>query len=213
MSVTDTVNIHATPYANIQADDPCMGRYTEETMSNIDWKEKRDWDVEKSFKQFVFPAIAAYFLFTLGSYALLDVGPLEGFYAIVVIGFFAGLATFGLAVRAQRRQMADANVGYNVQDGGKPLFLFGKREYTRYRVDRGGMRAAGGGYTPYRDTLEDIRREQRKERCEVCADEIGRSGGYFVETRYLYRIFGYPVREKIIDFDAYCANHKPKDFQ
>lgn len=178
-------------------------------MAKIDRSERRDWDVEKSFIQFVFPAIVGYFVVSLGAVALLKVPPFEQMYSVVLVGLLIGMGFIGLAARAQKRQMAESYVGYNVQDEGKPLFLFGKRKYSRYRVDEG----TSSGPTPYRDKLEDIKKKQREMRCTVCADEIGRNGGYFVETRYLYRVFGFPVRETIIEMDAYCTDHKPKDFR
>lgn len=180
---------------------------------SVDRSERRDWNVQRSFRRFVYPAIAAYFVITFVAVNVLTADPVAQFYALFPIGLLTGIVLLGLATKTQKRQMAEAHAGYNVQDGSKPFFLFGKREYTRYRVDTGSLQGMTAGYSPYKDKLDRIEQEQREMQCEVCADEIGWDGGYFVETRALYRVFGIPIREKILETDAYCGAHKPRDFQ
>ncbi len=72
------------------------------------------------------------------------------------------------------------------------------------------MTIGGKGYFEH---LQSREREQREMDCEVCHDTIGYDGGYFVETRRLYRVLGFPIRETITEVDAYCTRHKPRDFE
>lgn len=183
----------------------------------MDWSERRDYDVPQSFKKWMFPAIALYFTISMGIYFgfefLTSMGVLEAFYLwFFMTGLLGFIFIFG-AGKKQDMEMEMSHHGYNTQDKDtKPFFLFGSQEYKRYRVDTGGFQGMRMGFDPFADKLDELEKRQREMDCKVCADEIGYDGGYFIETRKLYRVCGFPVREEHLDTEPYCSNHKPRDF-
>lgn len=177
--------------------------------------KRREFDVWKSFLQFVFPAIGAYFVVVgvFVTYARQITGPAETFQLVIPVGLVVGGVFLGLATRIQQRQMQESFMGYNVQDGSKPWFILGRREYTRYRIDNGTGQGMAKRPNRRRNRLQARERQQREMDCCVCQTTIGRCGGYFVETRHIYRVFGLIVWETILETDAYCPEHKPPEFQ
>lgn len=176
---------------------------------------RREFDLKWAVRRYFYPAIAVYFLLMFlvvvglhGVSHLVDV--LAGSMAI---GFIVGVGVLGLATRTIRRQSDASDMGYNAQQGTKPLFVLGRREYERYRVDDGSSEAEVDAQSAFRDALAYRVRAQRGMECRVCQTTIGRDGGYFVEHRTLWRICGVPVRERIQETEAYCAAHKPDGFR
>lgn len=175
----------------------------------------RDYDVTQGIRRRVYPAIGVYFVLAMGCYELVRrfMSPEDMFGVLLPMAGILAFVIVGGAIRSQQRQMSQTHIGYAAQDRPRPLFLIGSREYTRYRVDDGHYQGITRGGTGYFDRLQEREREQRKMDCDVCHDTIGHNGGYFVETRRLYRIFGLPIWEKIVTVEAYCTRHKPRDFQ
>ncbi len=178
-------------------------------------RDRREFDLKRAVRRFLYPAVVVYFGMMIvaagilgGSTHLVDV--LVG---MVAIGFLVGCGVLGLAIRGLRKQADASDMGYNVQDGSKPMFALGQREYERYRIDTGASDTGTSARSQYRDVLAYRRREQRGMECKVCQSTIGRNGGYFVEHRSISRIFGIQVREQIHKTDAYCSAHKPEEFQ
>lgn len=178
-------------------------------------RDRREFDLKRAARKFLYPAIAIYFgvMFSV-AWIFGDTAHLIDVIAgMVAVGFLVGIGVLGLALRGLWRESDASEMGYNVQDGSKPMFVLGRREYERYRIDTGAVEPGRGPHSSYRDALAYRQREQRGMECEVCQTTIGRNGGYFVEHRTISRIFGIRVREQIHDTEAYCGAHKPEEFQ
>lgn len=183
--------------------------------SGISRGERREFDLQRAVRRFMYPAVVAYFATILGVLFVIPktATALDVIVGMLAIGFLLGVAFLGVAARTLEIQRADSFVGYNIQDGSKPLFAFGTREYTRYRIDDGTRGNLSRVYPPYRENLTARTQRQRELECAVCGNTIGLDGGYFVESRTIRRVFGIPVGETIRETDAYCAEHKPDEFQ
>ncbi len=122
--------------------------------SDDDDQLDRTYDVKQGFRRFVLPAICVYFVLGMGVYGLMGrLLPAETRVLLLVsMGGILALFTVGWAIRAQQRQMANTHIGYAAQERGRPMFVIGSREYTRYRVDEGNYtrgRRNTTGFSPW----------------------------------------------------------------
>jgi len=176
---------------------------------------RRDFDVQKSFKKWVIPSIVLYFIVCGGIFGVLSVflSPLTTFYAVFPICILFGFPIIWGAAVKQHHAMEASHHGYNVlEQETRPLFFFGTQSFKKYRKDTGGFQPTRIGFDPYTDKLADREQRQRKMDCETCGKEPHVNGGYFIEHRKVTRVLGLPVRERITKTDAYCSEHEPCDF-
>lgn len=130
-----------------------------------------------------------------------------------VIFYFAG---------QERTKMNMGFKGYDVRMmSPENRTVFGSDEYEILRADPGNFQGSTIGinqnpFTVSKHTLDRIENKQRdRAKCELCQSALfGHStieseGGYFVEKRKRYWIFGLPIREKILGWESYCSEHKP----
>lgn len=112
--------------------------------------------------------------------------------------------------------------GYNIDWKPERERWFGYDTYSILRADPGHLGGAIIGFNnnPFvvsKRQLQKIHKKQREEAtCEICQHDMfekrafDRDGGYFVEKRKRLWVFGVPIKEKIVGWDAYCSEHKPK---
>ena len=177
--------------------------------------DRRDFDVQQSFKRWVYPSIILYFVVCMGLAGLvgLYLPVLETFYALFPICILFGFPIIWIAGKKQDHAMKASHSGYNVlDDETRPFFLFGMKSFKKYRKDTGGFQGMRIEFDKYANKMDDREQRQREMPCEVCGEEPGINGGYFVEHRVVTRILGLRVRERIKETDAYCVKHEPRDF-
>lgn len=182
---------------------------------------QRDWDLDESFKPIHIGIVACLGLAFL-AFIIIDFlisSAILVFYTWVAVSAFLVFGILYPLLRRQDKQLTSTHKGYNQKPAERPYFWFGTVEYNRYRIDEGVMQPATMGRDPYRDKLDRLEREQRESNCEVCKEEVHEKFAphsdpfYVVENRKLYRFIGIPYKEKILNWKAYCSEHKPEDFQ
>ena len=180
----------------------------------------RDWDLDNSFRPIHIGIVVALTLGVASFYvvSVFVTPPLAAFYLWILVAFVVmGSIIWPLAKRQSRRLTATYK-GYNQQPEERPFFWFGSAEYNRYRIDKGIMQSMTMGFDPHRRKLDELEREQREGKCEVCHEDVYDTLSpmgdefYVVEDRRVYRVFGIPVREKICGWKTYCSQHKPNSF-
>jgi len=119
-------------------------------------------------------------------------------------------------------KMNMAHHGYNVNWDPQTKKLFGRDTYHIIRADPGTLQAAIIGFNnnPFAVSKHQIQKIESKQRenatCEICQQELfeqralDQDGAYFVEKRRRLWLFGLPIKEKILNWDSYCPEHKPK---
>lgn len=181
----------------------------------------REWDLEESFKP-VYVGIGVALILGTASFFVIDLvlsSTLYAFYAWFLVAFLIIGGTLYPLLQRQDRRLTNTHKGYNQKPVDRPFFWFGSAEYNRYRIDEGVMQGMTMGYDPHRKKLDELEREQRDGHCEVCGDDVHEQFAphcdpfYAVESRKVYRVFGVPFREKIVDWNVYCSEHKPVEFE
>ena len=140
---------------------------------------------------------------------------------LVLVGFAMFVVMFPM-LTAVKRKMRLAHKGYDVRWEIRPRKWFGFVEYDVKREDSGGLFGAraytgfGAAAAMRRDRiLRERIKEQREMACEVCGQPAGgdlRDHSYFVEHRRAFVLFGVALRRRVVDVDAFCANHRPRDW-
>lgn len=191
-----------------------------------DYKENREFDATKQAKRYTTKAIIVSILAVLTPLVLLGkftTTPalillyLEIILAILVMGpimfYFLG---------RNQTKMNMAHQGYDINWTSNREQIFGTDTHHIIRADPGNGQAAivGLNNNPFsvsKRTLQKIEKKQREDsQCETCGNQMfterifDEEGGYFVEERKRYWMFGLPIKEKIIGWDSYCPEHKPK---
>lgn len=181
----------------------------------------REWNLEESFKP-VYVGIGVSLILGTASFFAIDLvlsSTLYAFYVWIMVSFFMIGGTLYPLLRRQDRRLTSTHKGYNQKPVDRPFFLFGSAEYNRYRIDEGVMQSMVVGYDPHRQKLDKLERKQRDGQCKVCGDDVHEQFApnsdpfYAVESRRVYRVFGVPLRERIVDWDVYCSKHKPVKFE
>jgi hypothetical protein len=181
----------------------------------------RDWDIDESFKPVHIGIVVAFILSIVAFYVIeITIGStLTGFYIWIMIAILIITGILFPLLNQQDNRLDNTHMGYNQKPVDRPFFWFGSSEYNRYRIDEGTLQGMSLGYNPHLDTLQELERKQRDSDCEVCGCEVhehftkSRDPFYIIEDRKIYRIFGIPVREKILGWETYCSEHKPKNFK
>jgi hypothetical protein len=181
----------------------------------------REWNADESFKS-VHIGIVVAFVLSIGLFFVIEItvsSTVTGFLIWVFIAFLIILGTIFPLLKRQSNRLKSTHKGYNQNPIDRDFFWFGSSEYNRYRIDDGVMQGMTIGYDPHLESLDRLERKQRESKCEVCRDSVyeafdpNSDSFYVVENRKVYRFFGIPIREKVLGWDAYCSEHKPKEFK
>ena len=179
----------------------------------------RDWELDESVRPFYIGIVVALTLGVASFYVISAfVTPLAAFYLWMLVVFVVMWSIIWPLAKRQSRRLTATYKGYNQQPEERPFFWFGSAEYNRYRIDKGIMQSMTMGFDPHRRKLDELEREQREGKCEVCHEDVYGMPSpmgdefYVVEDRRVYRVFGIPVREKICGWKTYCSQHKPNSF-
>lgn len=181
----------------------------------------RDWNLEDSFKPINIGIVVALVL-SLASFYFIQFfteSNIATFYLWIFVAFLIISGILFPLSKRQDRRLNNTNKGYNQKPNERPFFLFGSREYNRYRIDEGVLQFMTMGYNPHRERLDKLERKQRDSNCEVCDEEVHEYFAphtdpfYVIEDRKVYRVFGIPYKEKIVDWKSYCSEHKPENFK
>lgn len=155
-------------------------------------------------------------VFISALYVVILYSELQLYVWLPILLFGSGIFVY-LIVRREDRKLTNTIMGYNRNPVNRPFFLFGSSEYERYRIDDNPVSLVV--VDSYYNKLMDLERKQRSNsKCKNCgtefeSDPLDSDTFYVVEYRKLYRIFGIPIRDKVLDWDTYCYEHRPDNFQ
>jgi hypothetical protein len=149
----------------------------------------------------------------------------ETAFQVILLEILLGTIFMGLIIfyynGRNTTKMNMAHHGYNVNWNLQRQRFFGWETYHILRADPGTLQAAIIGFNnnPFSVSKQQIQRIESKQRenatCEICQQELfeqqalERDGAYFIEKRKRLWLFGLPIKEKIINWDSYCPQHKP----
>lgn len=197
-----------------------------------DYKKFRDFDAGKQAQKHINKSLIISFICVLLPLGIVySIGIQTGMssFAFLLIGLFLCMFIMGPVIfyynGRNDTKMNMAHQGYNIEWQPNREKLFGYDAYHILRADPGRLQSAIIGFNtnPFSvssRTLQTIEKEQREgATCKVCSNSLfekrafDREGAYFVEKRKRLWLFGCPVKEKIIEWDTYCPQHKPKTEQ
>lgn len=141
-----------------------------------------------------------------------------------VITLITGISILGPLIftimNHSRQQLNLAYFGYNINWKPNTGHIFGYHTYTLIRADPGHYHSYTTYGTPASlysiENLKQIETTQRNNaQCEICNKQpfenglADSNGAYFVEQRKHFWLFWIPLSDTLVQWNAYCSNHKP----
>jgi len=191
-----------------------------------DYKSFRDFDAGEQTQRHMLKGIIISLLGVLTPLAAVayftSTNPLALLYLELLLGMVVMGPIIFYFMGRNDTKMNMAHHGYNIDWEPQRQKFFGRDTYHILRADPGTGQAAiiGFNHNPFSVSKRQIQKIEKKQRddaeCEICRHTLfekrmlDTDGAYFVEERKRYWIFGVPIKEKILGWDAYCPEHKPK---